>query len=790
MRMRAACILAFMLCISLAGGCASRQVVTPPVRFSVPPASDGMDGASLPVRIPLRVKLVLDNSFAAKERLQSESRTSLLFVGLSRETKTAEYRKILELYYRNMLEGMFQSVSLGLLDPTPADLLITVSAVEAEARGGHLLFLLIVPVPLQIETGEYANTLLLSDARGGRLAEVRDARSFGGLQDLRGVDPAAFARTREALELAIMERLTAADEAYVPYLASRAAGGEGKVRAAALAKLDAIRAGGLRPGSESFMRQDVRHPRPDEFRERMVEVLVAAGFSRPEAAHALYPAFMDKRRASPVLKRDFLDYVRGNPTLVNEASRREAVRLAADQDQSMRAAAVAALRALDAQGGLLREYLASKDESLRVAAVYGLAGYGRDAAWSLPLLARLFRDEAEPVRMGIVDAARPLATRQMDALAVYIMALGDVSARVNEHAARAIGAMGRVAAPAADVLANGLTTDRWGRDVRLSVISALTGIEAATPAVARVVEHLAANDSDAQVREEAGKLSRKLRLVTLAEQPAPVFALAQEASPRAAMPRIWLFTLGVSRFKAQGMDLRFAARDAKAFHEIMSAMIPAADRQRQAVLLTDGQATRGAALTSLTGLLRQTAPGDVAIVYIATHGLPDPDTGELNFVAHDTDLNNLLATGLSHTDIDRGLKLARAGKVLFVVDTCHSGFLGGPQISQRGIRIVESNALLRRLAEAKDGVAILSASSAAEMSQESETHGGGHGVFTYYLIDGLKGAADRDRDGIVTLREAYDHVYQNVSRDTAGRQHPELKGVYDNGLPLMSLTGR
>ena len=87
---------------------------------------------------------------------------------------------------------------------------------------------------------------------------------------------------------------------------------------------------------------------------------------------------------------------------------------------------------------------------------------------------------------------------------------------------------------------------------------------------------------------------------------------------------------------------------------------------------------------------------------------------------------------------------------------------------------------LTRVAEAKDGIAVLSASSANEFSQEGERWGGGHGVFTYYLLRGLKGEAD----GIVTIREVYDYLYRKVAEDTAGGQHPELKGNFDNNLPL------
>lgn len=54
-----------------------------------------------------------------------------------------------------------------------------------------------------------------------------------------------------------------------------------------------------------------------------------------------------------------------------------------------------------------------------------------------------------------------------------------------------------------------------------------------------------------------------------------------------------------------------------------------------------------------------------------------------------------------------------------------------------------------------------------------------HGILTYYLIEGLKGAADLNQDGIVTVQELYEYVEAQVSkksRTAGGNQHPMMKG--------------
>ena len=253
-------------------------------------------------------------------------------------------------------------------------------------------------------------------------------------------------------------------------------------------------------------------------------------------------------------------------------------------------------------------------------------------------------------------------------------------------------------------------------------------------------------------------------------------------------PRIWLLAVGISTYRDKDIGLAYAAKDAYDFYHFMISRGGRHIEDSRGILLLDDQATRANIIGKFTRLMKRTMPEDLVIVYLATHGLPDPDINELNFVAYDTDLNNLLATGVSQSDIARALTYGRAKKVLIILDSCHSGQLEASIfLAKRGILVTSMNSFLSQLTEARDGVAILSASSAAELSEEGEQYGGGHGAFTYFLLEALQGKADRNRNGIVTLRETYDHIYRNVARTTEGRQHPELKGIFDNELPLMEV---
>lgn len=265
--------------------------------------------------------------------------------------------------------------------------------------------------------------------------------------------------------------------------------------------------------------------------------------------------------------------------------------------------------------------------------------------------------------------------------------------------------------------------------------------------------------------------------------PTPAVTPVRPGPAELGEARVWLFSVGISDFANADYNLEFADSDAQRFHQVVldrdNKWIPSDGD----VLLLNSQATRAKILHELTQVIRRAAPQDIIIVFLATHGLPDPDTDELSFFAHDTDANNLIATGLSQTDIARAFTNSRAGKVVLIVDACHSGELGNDGlIAKRGLAISRVNQLLSRLAEAEDGMAILTASTAAEESLEEGRWAGG--VFTHFVVRGLAGEADRDQDGIVSLRELFDFTYSGVTAATEGRQHPELKGRFDNDLPL------
>ena len=72
---------------------------------------------------------------------------------------------------------------------------------------------------------------------------------------------------------------------------------------------------------------------------------------------------------------------------------------------------------------------------------------------------------------------------------------------------------------------------------------------------------------------------------------------------------------------------------------------------------------------------------------------------------------------------------------------------------------------------------ILTASDANQLSVESPEVG--HGLFTYYLLQGLGGTADLDSDGAITVREIHLFLQRKVHERSGGNQTPQLYSIGD-----------
>lgn len=246
--------------------------------------------------------------------------------------------------------------------------------------------------------------------------------------------------------------------------------------------------------------------------------------------------------------------------------------------------------------------------------------------------------------------------------------------------------------------------------------------------------------------------------------------------------------VGISDYKDPKIpDLQYADADAQSFYDFITNPIGGSFRKENVLLLKNEQATLKNVKSAITNFLKKAIDTDFVAVFMACHGEPEPDRpNNLYLLMHDSELGNLPATAYHMENVNADMKrYISAKRLIFFADACHAGGISVDGVSTRGFSN-SINVAISSLKTTREGWGVVSASRAGEVSTESSQWGGGHGAFTYYLLEGLKGNADvaGNKNGIVTLAEAFDYLDEKVKRATLNAQHPDTSGNFDNNLPL------
>ncbi|MBK7706257.1 MAG: caspase family protein [Acidobacteria bacterium] len=262
--------------------------------------------------------------------------------------------------------------------------------------------------------------------------------------------------------------------------------------------------------------------------------------------------------------------------------------------------------------------------------------------------------------------------------------------------------------------------------------------------------------------------------------------------------RKFAVVIGVSKYQYNDVglgNLNFADKDAA---ELKNWLITSGGFAVEDVLyMVNADATLSAVRDSLNRFLTRATENDLVLFFFAGHGTPDPfNPTELYYLVHDSKVGDLKRTGFPMTElkaiVDRKISSTRA---IFLLDTCHSGGVSGKKVvpfktvtkGNRGLDDGTGERILERPVEIRNDVsqaagrlfasrgrAILSSSDVSETSREGSRWGGGHGVFTWVLLQGLKGLADSNSDRVVTTGELFQFVRSRVNQETGGKQNPSL----------------
>ncbi len=232
--------------------------------------------------------------------------------------------------------------------------------------------------------------------------------------------------------------------------------------------------------------------------------------------------------------------------------------------------------------------------------------------------------------------------------------------------------------------------------------------------------------------------------------------------------KIWAVIIGAAHYTTMPV-LRFPDDDAYQLYAFLKSPEGGALPDHQISLLIDEDATRANILQAMRSVFFRADENDVVLFYFSGHGLPG------SFLPIDYDgVNN----SLQHEEVREILKISKAKHKLVLADACHSGSL----VQAKTPIYITLEKFYKAFEDTQGGTALLLSSKGEEFSLED----GGlrSGIFSYFLIHGLKGEADIDGDKIVTIKELFDFVSQKVRRYTANVQTPTLSGQYDPKMPV------
>lgn len=165
--------------------------------------------------------------------------------------------------------------------------------------------------------------------------------------------------------------------------------------------------------------------------------------------------------------------------------------------------------------------------------------------------------------------------------------------------------------------------------------------------------------------------------------------------------------------------------------------------------------------------LRNLPANSTVFIYFSGHGGKVADEGF--WITQDAELDNLGATALSDRDLRVFLERIPSERVVVLLDCCYATATVEGQKS-----LDDFNDVLNRFTG--KGRAFLMAAGSGEEAIEAEDLK--HSVFTYYVLKGLDGAADENKDGVVVLTELATYIDSHVAdeaRVRGGVQRPVVR---------------
>ena len=223
-------------------------------------------------------------------------------------------------------------------------------------------------------------------------------------------------------------------------------------------------------------------------------------------------------------------------------------------------------------------------------------------------------------------------------------------------------------------------------------------------------------------------------------------------------------------------DATYAYNDAEVMREYLSETLGFKKSRLKLVTNTRGTMAEFTKLLGPNGwLARNVVRGksDV-VVYFSGHGIPDPKTKRVGILPFDVDPN--YAVGFPLDTLYRDLAKLGGRSVTVILDACFTG-----QSRERTMLIADARPVFisPKQGSMPTGITVLSAASGAQVSGAIKNME--HGLFTYFLLKGLGGAADANQDRRLTVGELAAFVKRKVKTEAARQDREQIPQLIGNG---------
>src|SRR3989304_543697 len=264
---------------------------------------------------------------------------------------------------------------------------------------------------------------------------------------------------------------------------------------------------------------------------------------------------------------------------------------------------------------------------------------------------------------------------------------------------------------------------------------------------------------------EAGKKQNEISLKVEKKQSAEIIPTSFSKCDVDELPAIkakpnknsYAIVIGIEQYRHKLPKADFAEHDAQTMTEYLTKVM--GYPEENVVTLANDRA----ALGDLTKYFEKWLPNNVekdgsVFIYYSGHGAPNPKTGDAYLVPYDGDPSFIDETGYSLKRLYESLGKLQAKEIIVALDSCFSG-AGGRSVLAKGARPL---VMTMEKSVVPSNVAVLSASSGDQISSSYEEKG--HGLFTYFMLKGIKSEGDTNGDGKVEIGELFEYIKPQVER--------------------------